>query len=392
MHTTLHGFLTRAGQQLHEHTDTPVLDAQVLAAHILKRTRTWVIAHPEYQPDTRQEDELEQALLRLIHGEPLPFLIGHWEFYGLDFHLTHDVLIPRPETELLVERGVGWLRQHPDARHAIDVGTGSGCIGIALAVNVPDLQVLLTDISSHALAVARENVQRHNLGDRLQLEQSDLLEGIDGTFKLVCTNLPYIASDELDGLAVIVTEPRLALDGGHDGTDLIYKLLDQVGSHLAPGGLLIMEIESMQGVEVLSYARARYPAYKCQLVKDLAGWNRCLEMEQVDLVLHLCSKRDWQEAQGREVYASSSLDQEGFIHCSTREQIMAVANRFYRGIRDLVVLYIKPEKITSEIRWEEADGGLFPHIYGTIDLPAVVGMAELKPDEDGTYVNLPELN
>jgi len=392
MHTTLHEFLTRAGKQLHQHSDTPLLDVQVLAAHILKRTRTWVMAHPEYQPDTRQEVELEQALHRLIHGEPLPFLIGHWEFYGLDFHLTRDVLIPRPETELLVERGVTWLRQHPDARHAIDVGTGSGCIGIALAVNVPNLQVLLSDISRNALAVARENVLHHNLGNRLHLVQSDLLEGIDGTFNLVCANLPYIASDELDGLVVNGKEPRLALDGGQDGTDLINKLLDQVGSHLAPTGLLIMEIESTQGVEVLSYAREKYPAYKCLLVKDLAGWNRCLEVERVDLVLHLCSRQDWQEAQRRGAYASPSLDDEGFIHCSTREQIMAVANRFYRGKRDLVVLYIKPEKITSEIRWEDADGELFPHIYGSIDMPAVVGVAELKPDADGTFRNLPALD
>ena len=123
-------------------SDTPVLDSQVLLAHTLGKPRSWVMAHPEARLLPAQSQTLHEMANRLVGGEPLPYVIGHWEFYGLDFKVTPAVLIPRPETELLVEQAIKWLRAHPHRRWAADVGTGSGCLAISLAVNVADLNVV----------------------------------------------------------------------------------------------------------------------------------------------------------------------------------------------------------------------------------------------------------
>ncbi len=129
--------------------------------------RSWVLAHPELSLTIDQQDQLKEWLQRLGSGEPLPYVLGEWEFYGLDFFLSPAVLIPRPETELLVERALGWLKEHPGCSRAADVGTGSGCIAIALAANCPDLSVTASDISFEALRVARSNAARYCLDGRI---------------------------------------------------------------------------------------------------------------------------------------------------------------------------------------------------------------------------------
>jgi release factor glutamine methyltransferase len=309
----------------------------------------------------------------------------------MDFDLTPDVLIPRPETELIVERGINWLRLHPPRRKAVDVGTGSGCIGVVLAKHIPDLRLLLTDISSLALNVARINAEKYELLDRMEFLQANLLDGVAEPFDLICSNLPYIPTPLLMKLPVAEREPRVALDGGLRGTELINKLLEQARGKLTSGGLMLLEIESSQGIEVKSLAETHYPLSKIQLLKDLSGRNRCLEIERPNLVIHLCQRVEWQKSQLEGIYKSKSLKQEGFIHCSQPEQILEVANRFYRGISELVLLWMDPEKVTSEIRWEGADNSLFPHIYGSINLDAVTTVTELQPEIDGMYrvVQLP---
>jgi release factor glutamine methyltransferase len=343
------------------------------------------MAHPEAQLDSHEHERINFAVSRMERGEALPYILGHWAFYGLDFYLTPDVLIPRPETELLVDQGIDWLRRHPNARNAMDVGTGAGCIGIALAANLANLQVLLTDISTQALNVARKNSERFNLSDRLEFQQADLLEGVLGTFDLICANLPYIPSRVLSELAVSKTEPPIALDGGESGTVLIARLLDQARDCLEPGGLMLLEIEASQGTEVELLAKNLYPATSIQVLKDLSDRDRCVKIERSRLILHLCQREEWLKAQERGVFTSKSLDVEGFIHCSTPEQILQVANRFYRDIPDLSLLWIEPELISSKIRWEMADGTRFPHVYGPIDLTAIVNVTGLLPDVDGTY-------
>src|SRR6266487_1194296 len=129
-------------------SDTPALDASVLLAHIVRKPRTWVLAHPELTLKTEEQNRLNASLARLESGEPFPYVLGHWEFFGLDFDITPDVLIPRPETELLVEKAIAWLQEYPGRRTVADVGTGSGAIAVSIAVNVPDINILATDISS----------------------------------------------------------------------------------------------------------------------------------------------------------------------------------------------------------------------------------------------------
>src|SRR5690349_23293261 len=138
-------------------SDTPGLDASVLLAHTLAKPRTWVMAHPELHLTTEQQRQLDDSLARLERGESFPYVLGHWEFFGLDFDITPDVLIPRPETELLVERAIAWLQESPERRAVADIGTGSGVIAVTIAVNLKNAHVLATDISDKALEVARKN-------------------------------------------------------------------------------------------------------------------------------------------------------------------------------------------------------------------------------------------
>ena len=392
MAITIQEVLKQISQSLYLQSETPSLDGQVLVGHILEKSRSWVLAHPETLLDDQQHKNITHALHRLKNGEALPYILEYWEFFGLKFHLTSDVLIPRPETELLVERGINWLHHHPRKRKAIDVGTGSGCIGIALAKNIPDLNILLTDISPMALNVARVNAEKFGLVDRLEFKQADLLEGIAGQYDLICANLPYIPRHVLKELPVAVKEPLLALDGGQSGVELIVRLLDLARNRLEPGGLMLLEIEASQGTEVMTRANEFYPAAKVELLKDLSGLDRCVEIALSNRIIHLCQRKQWFAAQKQGIFISQALSQEGFIHCSQPEQILQVANRFYQGIPGLVLLWIDPEKITSEIRWETADGSIFPHIYGPINLDAVISVVDLLPDMDGIYrfFNVPD--
>lgn len=362
-----------------------MLDTEVLLAHILSKPRSWILAHPETLVTEIQYNQIIQATDRLLIGDPLPYVIGQWEFYGIDFHLTHDVLIPRPETELLVERAINWLRIHPNQRKVVDVGTGSGCIGIALAANIADLHILLTDISPKALIVARENAINLKLLDRSEFIQADLLEGITGTFDLICANLPYIPTRLLMTLPVAEREPLMALDGGPSGTVLIEKLLRQSRYILAPEGMMLFEIDSSQGSTVKDLAEVIFPRSKVRVLKDLSGLDRCVEVERPKLIIHLCPRNDWLQAQQNGVFQDQSLLRDGFIHCSLPDQILEVANRYYHGISDLVLLWIDPDQVISEIRWESVDGVLYPHVYGPIYLEAVTAVTDIQADLDGKF-------
>lgn len=275
---TLGEFIQQTARRLALVSNTPLLDTQVLAAQILDQSRAWVLAHPEYRLHSAQLRSLRSATNRLESGEPLPYVLGHWEFFGLDFRLTPDVLIPRPETELLVERALAWLGEHPHACRVVDVGTGSGCIAISLAVHAPCLQLMATDRSSQALAVAQENASYHEVQNQILFLQADLLPDQAGPFDLICANLPYIPTVVLGGLDVSHHEPRLALDGGPDGLDLIRRLLLAVPSLLAEGGLALLEIEASQGEAAVELARTAVPEAEPSLIQDLAGHDRILQV------------------------------------------------------------------------------------------------------------------
>lgn len=272
-------------------SETASLEAQVLLAHVLGAPRAWVLAHPEARLSSEQTSLLEAYLQRLEGGEPLPYVLGHWEFFGLDFTVTPDVLIPRPETELLVEQALGWLRLHASRRLAADVGTGSGCIAVALAAHIPDLHILASDLSPAALQVASHNAARHAAGDRITFIQTDLLltnwptgstanrTHLANQFDLICANLPYIPTETLAALRVARWEPRIALDGGRDGLDLLRRLVAGAPDQLAPGGLLLLEIEARQGAAAAALARQAFPQAEVQVLPDLSGLDRVIRVQ-----------------------------------------------------------------------------------------------------------------
>jgi release factor glutamine methyltransferase len=265
-------------------SETPELDARVLLANILDKPRTWVEAHPEALLTQSQLATANKAVARLEKGEPLPYVLGHWEFFGLDIEITPDVLIPRPETELMVERAIKWLKAAPERRTIADVGTGSGCIAVAIAKNIHDAKVVATDISRPALEVAHRNARRHNVAKRIDFVQCDLLpphpESLptDLHFDLICANLPYIPTQTLHELPIYGREPTLALNGGRDGLSIVQQLLDIAPEWLAPRGMILLEIEASQGMSAVSLAYDAFDNVKIRLHQDLAGHDRLVEV------------------------------------------------------------------------------------------------------------------
>ncbi len=273
--------LNEARRRLAPISESAALDGQVLLAHLLEVSRARVLAHPEAQLSQQQAGALKAALVRLERGEPLPYVLGHWEFFGLDLIVSPEVLIPRPETELLVEQAIQWLSQHSEKRSVVDVGAGSGCIAVALAVNLPGLRLLASDISSPALQVARRNAQKHQVAGRVDFVLADLLPPAAQPFDLICANLPYIPLSELKSLPVYRYEPLLALSSGADGLDLIGRLLRSAPPRLAPGGMILLEIEASQGSRALALARSIFPHAEVQVLRDLAGKERLLKIVNI---------------------------------------------------------------------------------------------------------------
>jgi release factor glutamine methyltransferase len=265
-------------------SDTPSLDASVLIAHIINRPRTWVMAHLDLALTTEQQKQLDDSLARLEGGESFPYVLGHWEFFGMDFEVTPDVLIPRPETELLVERAIAWLGESPVRRTVADIGTGSGVIAVSIAANLPDAHILATDISHKALEVARRNAIKFDMIHHIDFVQCDLLpEHIaslptERHFDLICANLPYIPTETLHDLPIFGREPTLALDGGYEGLELIRRLLRIGPEWLAPNGMMLLEIESTRGIQALNLACDLFSEATINLHQDLAGQDRLLEI------------------------------------------------------------------------------------------------------------------
>ncbi len=260
-------------------SDSAGLDAQVLLAHILGCPRAWLLAHPQATLTAPQVEALELALERLAAGEPLPYVLGRWEFFGLEFQISAQTLIPRPETELLVEQALAWLLADAARTMVIDVGAGSGCIAVTLAVKLPWLQVVAADLSREALLVAAGNAIRHSASDRVHIVAADLLSPFRQCFDLICANPPYIPSGALEKLSVARWEPHLALDGGPGGLELAQRLMSQAKHALSPGGLLLVEIGSGQGDLVLEWARKAFPGGDCTILHDLAGHERLLRVQ-----------------------------------------------------------------------------------------------------------------
>jgi release factor glutamine methyltransferase len=248
----------------------------VLLGDIVRRPRAWLLAHGEAALEADQSMQWMQALERLESGEPLPYVLGWWEFFGRRFMLTPQVLIPRPETEYLVDAALAWLAGQPKGQQVLDLGTGSGCIAVSLALEGEGLRIVASDRHLEALKVAQQNLRYYDLQDQIALLQADLLTPLVGRFELICANLPYIPSATLAELPVGQREPLSALDGGRDGLDFIRKTMGSLPRHLVEGGLALFEIEAGQGELASRVARQLLPAADVNLRQDLAGRDRLL--------------------------------------------------------------------------------------------------------------------
>lgn len=258
------------------------LTLNLLLEHRLAKSRAWMLTHPDSLLSSEHINSLQNDLERLAAGFPLAYLLGEWEFYGIPLTINPDVLIPRPETELLVEKAINWLKSHTEKRPpmVLDIGTGSGSIAIALAKHVQKAQIFASDLSLRALRLCQTNLHQLDFVDKVHLIASDGYPPLQAKFDLICANLPYIPSQKLNCLAVSKHEPRLALDGGEDGLTIINKVFSQVSNHLADTHLLLFEIESSQGQLALVNAQQAFPHSKIEVIIDLAGNERIISIER----------------------------------------------------------------------------------------------------------------
>lgn len=268
--------LAQGRQALQGLSESPSSDARLLLADTLQRPTTWVLAHPDEGLDAGAGETYFERLGRCAAGEPLPYVLGWWEFYGRRFAVAPGVLIPRPETELVVEAILPEIRRRGRHTRFIDVGTGSGCLAVTIAAE-SDLEVVVaTDPSRPALEIARRNAGSLGLLARLRLIRADLLAPLPGPWDIVCANLPYIPSDRVAGLPTSGREPPSALDGGPDGTDLNERLIRSLGARLAAGGMAALEIDDGQGAGLAAVVREALPGATSELLRDLAGLERVL--------------------------------------------------------------------------------------------------------------------
>lgn len=278
-HQSPDSLLNEIKELIKPYSESPTLDSLQLLSHITGLDRAKILAHPDLVLDPQQSKGLDQALQHIQRGIPLPYVLGEWEFFGLPFQISSDVLIPRPETEGLVELALDWLEDHPERRSCLELGTGCGCIAVSLAKALPDLKIRATDISPSALDIARKNAQLHQVDEQIEFLECDLLTGIPGRVDLLIANLPYIPTGKLRTLKVFHTEPTLALDGGEDGLYYIKQVLQNAGDYLYPGGAVFLEIDEDTGAAALQLAHDVWPGLPIQLDQDLAGQDRYLSIQ-----------------------------------------------------------------------------------------------------------------
>ncbi len=251
------------------------LEGEVLLRHVLDTNRAGLFASLDGEITPGQAENLRGLLGRRIRGEPLAYITSHREFFGLDFRVDRSVLIPRPESELLMEKTIGLVRERK-IKCIADIGTGCGAIAVSLAVNLPDVIIYATDISSDGLEVARENARKHGVEDRISFLHGNLLEPLPGPVDMIIANLPYVRRTELPPGGPLDYEPVVALDGGEDGLDLIRRLCEEADSKLNGSGFLLIEVGQGQASPVAALLSEVFPSSKLEIDRDLAGIERVL--------------------------------------------------------------------------------------------------------------------
>jgi release factor glutamine methyltransferase len=266
-------YLTQKG------VDAPRLSAELLLSHVLGLKR--IELYTQYNKVVPQEQltQLRDLVKRAGEHEPVAYLVGRTEFYSIEFEVTPDCLIPRPETELLVQKSIELLRKRTGPQSVCDLCTGCGVIAVAIAGNVPDVKVMATDISEPALAVAARNVEKHKLGERIELRHGDLFEPLVpqlDVFDLIVCNPPYVSAAQYETLDRNVKEyePRLALYAGPEGLDVYRRLVEKVDQFLKPDGVLLLEIGYQQGPAVRELLEQTKSFSQIRINKDLQGHDR----------------------------------------------------------------------------------------------------------------------
>lgn len=281
---TLAEAIYKAAQKFSEHgISNPRLDAEVLLSHVLKKDRAWLITHISDPLDNGTVKLFESVIDRRTRREPLQYITGMQEFWGLEFIVTSDVLIPRPETELLVETALKIMQSASRQATIIDLCTGSGCVAVSMAKEIGNARIFATDKSNRALAVARENARRHDVSDRIRFLEGDLYEPLEeldirGQADIITANPPYIRSGDLPMLQPEVRdyEPKIALIAGPEGIEIQQRVLATSPEFLKKHGALIMEM-GMGQAEELKRMVAETGAYSTQeILKDLAGIDRVI--------------------------------------------------------------------------------------------------------------------
>ena len=257
-------------------------DVELLARHVLGWTRVETLTRQHEAAPTDLEPRFSEWIARRITREPVAYIVGVREFWGLELEVTPAVLIPRPETELIVEAAIPLLTPLPAPRIA-DIGTGSGCLAIAIAHEVPSAAVVASDVSAEALTVARRNAVRHGVADRVSFAHTSYLDGVDGTFDLIVANPPYVR--ELDKPALsrdVRHEPAVALFGGTDGLRNVAGVLDVASAALKPGGWLLTEFGYGQEDDVRALAHDRSAFEVERICSDLQGIARTAVMRRIN--------------------------------------------------------------------------------------------------------------
>ena len=275
--TTIRAALQEAAACLTPRSPSPRLDAEALLAHVLQRSRAWLIAESQQPLTSEQQASFAALIERRAALEPVAYLIQRKEFYGLDFYVDRRVLVPRPETELLIELALQWAGSaHPQPLSIADIGTGSGCLAVTLALQLPHARVFAVDLSADALAVAAINVERHAVGGRVTLLQGDGCTPLPQPVSLIVANPPYTVLAEVDE-NVRRWEPHLALDGGAErGFAAVERLLRQMPGALEPHGAALIEIGAWQGAQAMRAAQTIFAGAQIRLHQDLAGLDRAL--------------------------------------------------------------------------------------------------------------------
>lgn len=265
--------------QLRHTSPTPEIDARLLLQFVLARPHTYLVSQPERPLTPSQWQQYQALLARAQQQEPIPYLTGTAPFYGFSFRVTPDVLIPRPETEQLVEMALDWAKARGKVA-LVDVGTGSGCIAVTLAHHLSQARVTAVDLSPDALAIARENAQRLTTRP-ITFYQGDLLSPLTHKVDLIVSNLPYVTDDEWTMLddGVKLHEPELALRGGPTGLTAIEALLQQATGKLNPTGAIFLEIGWQQGTAVTQLAATYFTAATVTVTADFAGHDRLVTIQ-----------------------------------------------------------------------------------------------------------------